>query len=102
MGTITCFNYVLSSYYIHLTTPRICIELLKLNRHIINDEDCDSNTALHLACASGHSKVVETLIKWGAEIQARNYYLWTPLGSAAANGQPNCVRLLLSVSTPNL
>ena len=65
----------------------------------MNDEDSDSNTALHLACIHGHARIVKTLIEHGAEIEARNYYLWTPLDCAAAYGQPKCVKLLLDVST---
>ena len=63
----------------------------------MNDEDTDSNTALHLACIYGHSRVVAALIATGADISARNYYLWTPLDCAAAYGQPKCAKLLLDV-----
>eukprot|EP00095_Tigriopus_kingsejongensis_P005747 maker-scaffold28_size608977-snap-gene-2.12 protein:Tk05747 transcript:maker-scaffold28_size608977-snap-gene-2.12-mRNA-1 annotation:"transient receptor potential cation channel subfamily a member 1-like protein" len=74
---------------------RICKEILKQDKFAVNDEDSDSNTALHLACMNGHSMVVTTLIASGADIEARNYYLWTPLDCAAAYGQPKCAKLLL-------
>ncbi len=63
----------------------------------MNDEDSDSNTALHLACMHGHARVVKILIGAGADIEARNYYLWTPIDCAAAHGRPICARLLLEV-----
>lgn len=77
---------------------RICKEILKRDKFAVNDEDSDSNTALHLASIHGHDKVVATLIEAGADIEARNYYLWTPLDCAAAYGQPKCAKLLLDVS----
>ena len=38
---------------------------------IINDEDADSNTALHLASTNGHHRVIEALLEKGAIIDAR-------------------------------
>ena len=38
---------------------------------IINDEDADSNTALHLASTYGHHRVIEALLEKGAVIDAR-------------------------------
>ena len=38
---------------------------------MINDEDEDSNTALHLASLAGHNKVVSSLLDRGADIEAR-------------------------------
>ena len=46
-------------------------ELVSRRRNITNDEDEDSNTALHLAALAGHLNVAETLVKCGADIQAR-------------------------------
>eukprot|EP00094_Tigriopus_californicus_P006606 TCALIF_06362-PA protein Name:"Similar to trpa-1 Transient receptor potential cation channel subfamily A member 1 homolog (Caenorhabditis elegans)" AED:0.12 eAED:0.12 QI:8/0.6/0.31/0.93/1/1/16/267/1355 len=79
---------------------RICKEILKRDKFAVNDEDSDSNTALHLASIHGHSKVVAALIESGADIEARNYYLWTPLDCAAAYGQPKCAKLLLDANAP--
>lgn len=46
-------------------------ELVRQNRMVVNDEDEDSNTALHLAALAGHNKVVQALIDNGADIEAR-------------------------------
>ena len=37
----------------------------------MNDVDGSSNTPLHLAAMQGHVKVVEILIKSGADVEAR-------------------------------
>jgi ankyrin repeat protein len=42
-------------------------------------------------------RVVATLINAGADICARNYFLWTPIDCAAAYGQPKCVKQLIEV-----
>ena len=75
----------------------VCKEILKNDKYAINDDDCENNTALHLACRYGHSRVVSALINAGADIVARNYYLWTPMDCAAAYGQPKCVKILIEV-----
>ena len=75
-------------------------ELVKRNKMVVNDEDEDSNTPLHLACLAGHAKVVRTLIEAGADIEARNCTLWTPLDCAAARGWLKTVRVLLEADAP--
>ncbi|ELT91340.1 hypothetical protein CAPTEDRAFT_201917 [Capitella teleta] len=67
---------------------------------VINDEDEDSNTALHLASLAGHNKVVEALLQAGADVEARNCTLWTPLDCAAAKGWEKTVRVLLEADAP--
>ena len=50
-------------------------ELVRRNKTVVNDEDEDSNTALHLAALAGHNKVVKELIDAGADIEARCVFL---------------------------
>ncbi len=71
---------------------------MKHDKYAVNDEDSDSNTALHLACIHGQNVVVSILIAAGANIEAKNYYLWTPLDGAAASGYFRCAEMLLDVS----
>ncbi len=66
----------------------------------VNDEDNDSQTALHLACIHGNFDVVSLLIDKGADIEARNFNLWTPLDCAAAHGRPKCTKMLLDAGAP--
>ena len=42
-------------------------------------------------------RVVSTLINAGADVNARNYQLWTPIDCGAAYGQPKCVKILIEV-----
>ena len=47
-------------------------------------------------------RVVSTLINAGADVNARNYQLWTPIDCGAAYGQPKCVKILIEVSFMNI
>ena len=46
-------------------------ELVKQDKNSVNDEDENSNTALHLAALAGHAKVADVLIEMGADVAAR-------------------------------
>ena len=46
-------------------------QLIKNDGTIINDEDANSNTALHMASTNGHHRVIEALLEKGAIIDAR-------------------------------
>ena len=70
----------------------------RIDDSAVNDEDEDSNTALHLACMNKRSKVAEVLLKNNADVQNRNLMKWTPLDCAASVGAYNCAKLLLDVS----
>ena len=63
----------------------------------MNDEDEDSNTALHLACTNKRAIVAEKLLEFGADVQSRNAKKWTPLDCAAAVGALKCAKILLEV-----
>jgi len=56
-----------------------------------------SNMPLHAACSISHRKeVLEPLLESGAEINARQHGGYTPLHSAAANGNLEFIKLLLA------
>ena len=54
---------------------------------IINLENKDSNTALHIACAKGYEDIAVHLMGKGADVKSRNYNNETPLHLAAFYGQ---------------
>lgn len=79
---------------------RVVRELVRRHKLLIPDENEESNTALHLACLEGHPEVVKVLLEHGAEVEARNTSLWTPLDCASAKGHVYCVHLLLDYDAP--
>ena len=55
-------------------------ELVTADKNSVNDEDENSNTALHLAALAGHAKVAEVLLEFGADVAARYVecdFLWS-------------------------
>lgn len=53
-------------------------------------------TALHKACDLGHTAVVSCLIDFGANINATDQQLWTPLHFAVQEKYHDCLRVLLN------
>ena len=49
---------------------RILTEILARDQYSANDEDYESQTALHLAAAAGHVKAVSLLLGGGADLEA--------------------------------
>ena len=45
--------------------------MINLNEKVINDEDEESNSALHMAAEEGHLDVATYLVEWGADKEAR-------------------------------
>lgn len=46
-------------------------DLIRYKRVMINGEDEDGNTPLHLAALEGHENVIKALLEVGANIEAR-------------------------------
>lgn len=57
--------------------------------------DEDKRTALHLACAAGHTEVARCLISRGADVNHADDEDWTPLHSCVSKGDSALVELLL-------
>ena len=55
-----------------------------------------ANTALHAAAAGGHTEVIATLLRHGADVNARQHGGFTALHAAAQDGAAAMVRLLLA------
>lgn len=64
----------------------------------INAVEAKEKTALHLAVAHGRDDMVELLIHYGANVQARSDGKWTALHNACQQGSVKIVRVLLAVS----
>jgi ankyrin repeat protein len=63
----------------------------------INAADDVEDTALHIACGRGLTRMVELLLKHpNIQINLRNHVGWTPLSKAAFAGHVEVVRLLLA------
>lgn len=82
------FHYSLVSYII----PK-CPSLL-------NAENEDLDTPLHLACKFGHEGAVQELLNGGCDVKATNSSSSTPLHLAAVSGHFNICQLLLDADAP--
>lgn len=65
-----------------------------------DEEAYDGQTPLHLACTWGLERVVQSLLEFGADVNAKDAESKTPLQVAIMNQNPNVISLLLS--HPNL
>eukprot|EP00252_Welwitschia_mirabilis_P007630 TRINITY_DN1920_c0_g1_i1.p1 TRINITY_DN1920_c0_g1~~TRINITY_DN1920_c0_g1_i1.p1 ORF type:complete len:170 (-),score=46.12 TRINITY_DN1920_c0_g1_i1:247-756(-) len=75
-------------------------ELISING-ILNAQDSEGRTALHMAAANGHLDVIRFLISKGADLNARNLEENTPLHWAALNGHAGVVEeLILAGANP--
>jgi len=57
-------------------------QILARDPALVNARDAGGNTALHLACAKGHIKIVKQLLSMKADVNVRNARQETPLHSA--------------------
>lgn len=75
-----------------------CVELLLRDGNADpNAEDFDHRTPLHAAVGKADSAfdIIELLISWGANVNSKDVYGFTPLHLAALDGLAQCVELLL-------
>ncbi|TMW67795.1 hypothetical protein Poli38472_007467 [Pythium oligandrum] len=64
--------------------------LLTKNRKLVNYQDRDGSTAMHLAASHGYLECVKALLEFGADITLRNAIGQTPLEEAQDTGVPEC------------
>lgn len=80
------------------TSSLECVELLLRDGNAeANTEDFDHRTPLHAAIGKADSAfdIIELLISWGANVNAKDVYGFTPLHLAALDGLAHCVELLI-------
>ncbi len=78
---------------------RLLQRLLQHGTKAINMQDSTGNTPLHLAAMGGHQEIIEMLVRFGAEVNALNYYASvnrnrTPLDEAFWHHRIECVQVL--------
>jgi ankyrin repeat protein len=71
-------------------------ELIKNDPHLVEAEDWDNLTPLHLAVMHGHKDVAEFLLAHGAKVNAKTVKAVTPLHMAAQTGNIEIMQLLMS------
>lgn len=80
------------------TSSLECVELLlRVGNADANAEDFDHRTPLHAAVGKSDSAfdILETLISWGANVNAKDVYGFTALHLAALDGLAHCVEMLI-------
>jgi ankyrin repeat protein len=70
--------------------------------HLVNAISGGAGTALHSASNAGHVEVLRSLVKYGADMEARGADGMSPLQLASFNGDPRVVHCLLDLGAdPN-
>lgn len=69
--------------------------LLSRSSELLESKDASGKASLHIAATMGHKQMVEVLLGQGAEIDAIDKELWTPLICASQAGHLDVVKLLV-------
>ncbi len=88
----TGMHFYLKIYSFILTLGTI--SLVGMERQLIGSSQ---GMSLHEAAAKGEVAKVSELLNSGANINAKNEYMWVPLHRAAINGHESVVRVLICV-----
>ena len=75
--------------------------LLLAHPDLVNAQDYDKNTPLHLAAIGNFPETIELLLSKGGNVNAQNAVKMTPLHLAAKSGYAEAVKSLLK-ATPKL
>ena len=78
-----------------LSLPDTVQSLLEHGAEVNTRTDHDNSTPLHISANAGLNEVVRVLLKYGADIDAKDDKGWTPLHNAAKSGEHEVVRMLL-------
>jgi ankyrin len=70
------------------------VKLLQSGNVDVNKTNPSGDSALHLACAGGHTGIVEQLLLYAAALNVNNRLGRTPLHEASANGHADFVTIL--------
>ena len=70
-------------------------QLLKSNPALVNADDGDGHTPLHVAAIYGRRSCAEWLLAHGADLEARDSFGDTPLATAAVFGMQDLYQLLI-------
>jgi cytohesin len=70
------------------------VELLQSGSVDVNETNTSGDTALHLACASGHLDIVKQLLHYGAAVNVTNKMGRTPVHEASINNHEEVVTIL--------
>ncbi|KAG7238245.1 hypothetical protein INR49_031091 [Caranx melampygus] len=74
-----------------------CLEEVESTSHSLDVRDIEGRTALHLAARRGFTSCVEVLLKHQASYTLKEHrHKWTALHAAAAEGQMDCLLLLVN------
>ena len=68
----------------------------------LNYKDYDGRTAMHMACSQGRYKIVECLLKLGADETIKDRWGHTPMGIAIAGKQQMVITVLAAIKNTKL